>query len=140
MTLLQASGISMRFGGVQALRKVDVQQNVNETLGMIGPNGSGKTTFVNAITGHLKPTEGDITFDGARLVGRRPFAIASVGLTRTYQAVRVFGQLTAQENVEVMLRLRRLSLCPSFDRRLSCGWHRLQRAADSGGQEAPSRR
>jgi branched-chain amino acid transport system ATP-binding protein len=103
MTLLQASNVSMRFGGVQALRKVDVQQSAGETLGMIGPNGSGKTTFVNAITGHIRPTEGNITFDGTRLIGRRPFAIAAVGLTRTYQSVRVFGQLTAQENVETAL-------------------------------------
>jgi ABC-type branched-subunit amino acid transport system ATPase component len=103
MSLLDASRVSMRFGGVVALRSVDVRQEANETLGMIGPNGSGKTTFVNVITGHVKAAEGDILFDGVSVLGRRPFAIANAGLTRTYQAVRVFGQLTAQENIAAAL-------------------------------------
>jgi ABC-type branched-subunit amino acid transport system ATPase component len=103
MNLLDARGVSMRFGGVTALRDVDVRQDTNETLGMIGPNGSGKTTFVNAMTGHLKSAQGEILFDGAPILGRRPFAIASAGLTRTYQAVRVFGQLTGHENVSAAL-------------------------------------
>jgi ABC-type branched-subunit amino acid transport system ATPase component len=103
MSLLEATNISMRFGGVTALRNVDVRQSANETLGMIGPNGSGKTTFVNVITGHVRPTEGRVTFDGRPLLGRRPFAIAGAGLSRTYQAVRVFGQLTGHENVATAL-------------------------------------
>ncbi|HVY00176.1 MAG TPA: ATP-binding cassette domain-containing protein [Pseudorhodoplanes sp.] len=103
MSLLQASGISMRFGGVVALRNVEVHQNAGETLGMIGPNGSGKTTFVNVMTGHLRPSEGTVTFDGRPVIGRRPFAIAGAGLTRTYQAVRVFGQLTGHDNVKTAL-------------------------------------
>jgi ABC-type branched-subunit amino acid transport system ATPase component len=70
---------------------------------MIGPNGSGKTTFVNVMTGHLRPSSGEMTFDGKSLIGRRPFAIAGVGLTRTYQAVRVFSQLSGRENVETAL-------------------------------------
>jgi ABC-type branched-subunit amino acid transport system ATPase component len=103
MSLLDARGVSMQFGGVVALRNVDVKQEANETLGMIGPNGSGKTTFVNVMTGHLKSAQGEILFDGSPIIGRRPFAIASAGLTRTYQAVRVFGQLTGHENVEAAL-------------------------------------
>jgi len=103
MSLLDAKGVSMRFGGVTALRSVDVRQEANETLGMIGPNGSGKTTFVNAMTGHLKSAQGQILFDGSPILGRRPFAIASAGLTRTYQAVRVFGQLTGRENIAAAL-------------------------------------
>jgi branched-chain amino acid transport system ATP-binding protein len=103
MSLLDAKGVSMRFGGVTALRDVDVRQEANETLGMIGPNGSGKTTFVNAMTGHLKSAQGLILFDGEPILGRRPFAIASAGLTRTYQAVRVFGQLTGRENIAAAL-------------------------------------
>jgi ABC-type branched-subunit amino acid transport system ATPase component len=103
MSLLEATRISMRFGGVQALRDVEVHQEANETLGMIGPNGSGKTTFVNVMTGHLRPSDGNIVFDGKPLIGRRPFAIAGAGLTRTYQAVRVFGQLTGHENVATAL-------------------------------------
>ena len=103
MSLLDAKGVSMRFGGVTALRDVDVRQDTNETLGMIGPNGSGKTTFVNAMTGHLKSAQGEILFDGKPILGRRPFAIASAGLTRTYQSVRVFGQLTGRENIAAAL-------------------------------------
>jgi ABC-type branched-subunit amino acid transport system ATPase component len=103
MSLLDAKGVSMRFGGVTALRGVDVRQDANETLGMIGPNGSGKTTFVNAMTGHLRTAQGEILFDGKPILGRRPFAIAGAGLTRTYQAVRVFGQLTGHENIEAAL-------------------------------------
>jgi ABC-type branched-subunit amino acid transport system ATPase component len=103
MSLLDARGVSMQFGGVVALRKVDVRQEANETLGMIGPNGSGKTTFVNAMTGHLKSVQGEILFDGSPILGRRPFAIASAGLARTYQAVRLFGQLTGQQNIEAAL-------------------------------------
>jgi ABC-type branched-subunit amino acid transport system ATPase component len=103
MSLLDARGVSMKFGGVIALRNVDVKQEVNETLGMIGPNGSGKTTFVNAMTGHLKSVQGEILFDGSPILGRRPFSIAGAGLARTYQAVRVFGQLTGHENVEAAL-------------------------------------
>jgi ABC-type branched-subunit amino acid transport system ATPase component len=103
MSLFDAREVSMQFGGVVALRKVDVKQEANETLGMIGPNGSGKTTFVNAMTGHLKSVQGEILFDGSPILGRRPFAIAGAGLTRTYQAVRVFGQLTGHQNVETAL-------------------------------------
>jgi ABC-type branched-subunit amino acid transport system ATPase component len=103
MSLLDARGVSMQFGGVVALRKVDVRQEANETLGMIGPNGSGKTTFVNAMTGHLKSVQGEILFDGSPILGCRPFAIASAGLARTYQAVRLFGQLTGQQNIEAAL-------------------------------------
>jgi ABC-type branched-subunit amino acid transport system ATPase component len=103
MSLLSAKNVSMRFGGVQALRDINVQQDFHETLGMIGPNGSGKTTFVNVITGHLRPSRGSVTFGGTSLIGRRPFAIAAVGLTRTYQAVRVFGELTGHENVATAL-------------------------------------
>jgi ABC-type branched-subunit amino acid transport system ATPase component len=103
MSLLDAREVSMQFGGVVALRKVDVKQEANETLGMIGPNGSGKTTFVNAITGHLKSVQGEILFDGSPILGRRPFAIAGAGLARTYQAVRVFGQLTGHQNIETAL-------------------------------------
>ena len=101
--LLVAHSITKRFGGVQALRNVEVHQDIGETLGMIGPNGSGKTTFVNVMTGHLRPTTGEITFNGNSVTDRRPFQLAGLGLSRTYQAVRVFGSIsrtiaTVEEN------------------------------------------
>jgi ABC-type branched-subunit amino acid transport system ATPase component len=101
--LLKADAILRRFGGVVALKKVDLVQHRGETVGMIGPNGSGKTTFVNVISGHLRPNSGTVTFEGRSFAGRKPFQIAQAGLTRTYQAVRVFGELTVRENVATAL-------------------------------------
>ncbi len=100
MALLQTTDLSKRFGGVAALQSVSVSQNVGETLGMIGPNGSGKTTFVNAVTGNLRADSGSITLDGVAVLGRRPNELAGIGLVRTYQAVRVFGGLTARANID----------------------------------------
>ena len=101
--LLEARGVSKRFGGVVALKGIDLVQHQGETLGMIGPNGSGKTTFVNLISGHLKCNSGSIRFGGRSIEGRNPYQIAQAGLTRTYQAVRVFGELTVRENVGTAL-------------------------------------
>jgi ABC-type branched-subunit amino acid transport system ATPase component len=101
--LLEARAVSKRYGGVDALKNIDLVQYRGETLGMIGPNGSGKTTFVNIISGHTRPNGGVISFDGTSLAGRNPFQIAKAGLTRTYQAVRVFGELTVRENVATAL-------------------------------------
>jgi ABC-type branched-subunit amino acid transport system ATPase component len=97
--LLDVRKVEKRFGGIRALRGIDVQQNVGETLGMIGPNGSGKTTFVNVVTGHLAIDAGSINFAGSSIAGRAPHSITRAGLTRTYQAVRVFGRLTVRENL-----------------------------------------
>jgi ABC-type branched-subunit amino acid transport system ATPase component len=102
-----ARGLSKQFDGVRALRDVHVVQRAGETLGMIGPNGSGKTTFVNAITGHLRLDSGSVIFAGRDITGARPHQVAQAGLTRTYQAVRVFSRLTVRANLEtagLMLR------------------------------------
>jgi ABC-type branched-subunit amino acid transport system ATPase component len=101
--LLDAKAVSKRFGGVVALKSIDLVQHRGETLGMIGPNGSGKTTFVNVITGHTRSNGGTISFDGVSLAGSNPFQIAKAGLTRTYQAVRVFSELTVRENIATAL-------------------------------------
>ncbi len=101
--LLDVSSISKRFGGLDALRNVDLTQHRGETLGMIGPNGSGKTTFVNVISGHVRPNGGTVCFGGRSLSGLRPFQIAQAGLTRTYQAVRVFGELPVRRNIAAAL-------------------------------------
>jgi ABC-type branched-subunit amino acid transport system ATPase component len=101
--LLEARGVSKRFGGVIALKGIDLVQRRGEALGMIGPNGSGKTTFVNLISGHLKGNSGSICFDGQAIAGKHPYQIAQAGLTRTYQAVRVFGELTVRENIMTAL-------------------------------------
>lgn len=101
--LLEARAVSKRFGGLSALKDIDVVQHQGETLGMIGPNGSGKTTFVNVITGHLASNAGSVRFAGESLELRSPYRIARAGLTRTYQSVRIFGELTGQENVATAL-------------------------------------
>jgi ABC-type branched-subunit amino acid transport system ATPase component len=101
--LLEAKAVSKRFGGVVALKNIDLVQHRGETLGMIGPNGSGKTTFVNLISGHTRLSSGSIAFDHVSLAGKNPSEVAKAGLTRTYQAVRVFGELTVRENVATAL-------------------------------------
>jgi ABC-type branched-subunit amino acid transport system ATPase component len=98
--LLRAEGLSKRFGGVRALHSLDVVQRNGETLGMIGPNGSGKTCFVNAVTGYLRLDAGTVRFAGQEVTGASPYRIAGAGLTRTYQAVRVFSRLTVRANLD----------------------------------------
>ena len=100
MSLLEAKGLSKQFGGVSALKDVEVHMNPGETLGMIGPNGSGKTTFVNLVTGQLRADAGSLTFDSHDIRRRHSHELARLGLTRTYQAVRIFAGLTVQKNVD----------------------------------------
>ena len=99
--LLEARGLTKRFGGVWALRDVVVAQSDTETLGLIGPNGSGKTTFINAVTGHVALDQGEVRLAGARISGRAAHAIAQAGLVRTYQAVRVYGRFSVDENLRI---------------------------------------
>ncbi|HET6489711.1 MAG TPA: ATP-binding cassette domain-containing protein [Syntrophales bacterium] len=99
--LLQASGLSKSFGGVWALKELSLHQDPGETLGMIGPNGSGKTTFINAVTGHLAADRGEVLLDGKAIRGKSAHAIALDGLVRTYQAVRVYAQLPVWENLRI---------------------------------------
>jgi len=98
--LLNVSGLSKRFGGVVALKNVDGVSVAGETLGMIGPNGSGKTTFVNMVSGHIRPDAGTLQFAGIDIAGKTPHELAEVGLCRTYQAVRVFSALPVQQNID----------------------------------------
>jgi ABC-type branched-subunit amino acid transport system ATPase component len=115
--LLDARGLNKSFGGVWALKDLNVDQTPGETLGMIGPNGSGKTTFINAVTGHLSLDSGEVSLGGNRITGRKPHAIAQAGLIRTYQAVRVYGQFPVTENLRVagLPHFRRLGLSNPLD-------------------------
>jgi len=99
--LLETRGLNKSFGGVSALKDLSIHQDMGETLGMIGPNGSGKTTFINAVTGHLTLDGGEVSLEGKVIRGKRPHAIAQAGLERTYQAVRVYAQLPVAENLRV---------------------------------------
>jgi ABC-type branched-subunit amino acid transport system ATPase component len=98
--LFVARSLCKRFGGVQALSNVDVVLNAGETLGMIGPNGSGKTSFVNAVTGELSLDSGEVNFGNRDITGVRPHQVVAAGIARTFQAVRVFSRLSARENLQ----------------------------------------
>lgn len=100
MKLLEVNGLSKNFGGVAALSKVTAHSLAGETLGMIGPNGSGKTTFVNIVSGHARGDSGTVTFGGTDIARMAPHQLAAVGLCRTYQAVRVFSALSTQRNID----------------------------------------
>jgi len=95
-----ASGISVSFGGFQALSDAGITAESGEVVGIIGPNGAGKTTFVNVITGMVKPSSGQFSIDGDQLTGRPSFELSRRGLVRTFQNLRLFGALTVRENVE----------------------------------------
>jgi len=97
---LDARGISVRFGGVQALDNVDIAVRPGQVVGLIGPNGAGKTTFIDALTGFV-PYRGSVHIDGTDLARRRPHARVQAGLGRTWQAVELFGALSVAENVAV---------------------------------------
>ena len=98
--ILQARGVTMRFGGLVAVDNVDLTVNEGEIVGLIGPNGAGKTTFFNCLTGLYKPTEGEVTFDGS-VLPPKPRAVVMAGMSRTFQNIRLFANMTALENVMV---------------------------------------
>ena len=96
--LLDVRGISVRFGGLNALSDVSMSVASGEIVGLIGPNGAGKTTFINAVTGAVK-SRGQISFDGRPITGLAPHQVARRGLARTYQIVQPFPEMSARDNV-----------------------------------------
>jgi len=99
--LLEARDIGKRFGGVQALKDVSLTIREQEIYGLIGPNGAGKTTFFNVLTGLYSRDSGDIQFAGKPLELGSPHLVAQAGIARTFQNIRLFGNMTALENVMV---------------------------------------
>ena len=99
--LLSVKELSLRFGGLYALNKINFQMHANETLGMIGPNGSGKSSFVNVLTGHFTPLCGEMVFADQSMLGKSSNQLVEMGLCRTYQAVRIFGNLSVQKNIDI---------------------------------------
>jgi branched-chain amino acid transport system permease protein len=99
--ILQVKGVSKRFDGLAALTDVDFAIQEGTIAGLIGPNGAGKTTFFNIITGLIKPTSGELLFDGRNITGFRPNRIAERGIARTFQSIRLFPNMTALENILV---------------------------------------
>jgi branched-chain amino acid transport system ATP-binding protein len=99
--LLQVLGVMRRFGGVVAVKQLDLSFNAGELVSVIGPNGAGKTTLFNLITGHDAPDSGRIVFAGRDIAGMAPDRIAALGLARTFQHGRVFANLSVRDNVLV---------------------------------------
>jgi branched-chain amino acid transport system ATP-binding protein len=98
---LELAAVTVRFGGVVALRGVDLTVPVGQIAALIGPNGAGKTTLFNVITGVVRATEGSIRFRGGEIGGMKRFRIVKAGVARTFQNIRLFGNMSALENVIV---------------------------------------
>ena len=101
--LLQVAELRKNFGGVQAIDDLNFEIAEGELMGIIGPNGSGKTTAVNLITGFVKPTEGNISYRGKDITGWPPYKIVRLGIARTFQMVKPFYQLPAYKNMIIPL-------------------------------------
>lgn len=101
MITFQATAISKSFGGVQALQNASMSADKGQIVGILGPNGSGKTTFFNMVTGFGSPTSGSFVFEGCDITGWKSFRIAQAGVIRTFQNLRLFRDMTCIDNVLV---------------------------------------
>jgi branched-chain amino acid transport system ATP-binding protein len=106
-TGLVARGLSVRFGGVNALEDVDLEVARTEIVGLVGPNGAGKSTVINCLGGQLTPASGSVTLDGVHLDAMAPFRRARLGVARTFQRIEVFPELSVRQHLFVALRARR---------------------------------
>ncbi|GGC73172.1 ABC transporter ATP-binding protein [Undibacterium terreum] len=105
-TILKIEGANKRFGGLQALSNVGIEIKQGQIYGLIGPNGAGKTTFFNVITGLYQPDTGTFELDGKPYSPSAPHEVAKAGIARTFQNIRLFGEMTALENVMVGRHIR----------------------------------
>lgn len=103
---LELREVSKMFGGLAALQDVTFTVQKGEIFGLIGPNGAGKTTLFNVITSMFPPTSGSVLFDGKPIHGMKPYKIMALGIARTFQNIRLFHQMTAEENVMVGMHCR----------------------------------
>jgi branched-chain amino acid transport system ATP-binding protein len=99
MALLELNGVSLSFGGLKVVDSLDLHVNEGEIVSVIGPNGAGKTTLFNLITGIYRPETGDIVLDGKSIVGVEPHEISRRGISRTFQTLRLFLNMSVKENV-----------------------------------------
>lgn len=101
MHLLKVSNLSKTFGGLKAVSNLNIELTQGELVGLIGPNGAGKTTAFNLLTGVYEPTEGQILFNEKSIGGLKPYRITHRGIGRTFQNIRLFGDLTVIDNVKI---------------------------------------
>lgn len=105
MPLLEVNNCIKQFGGLTAVNGFTLNMEPGELVGLIGPNGAGKTTAFNLLTGVYSPTSGEIVFQGRSIAGQKPSAIAGAGISRTFQNIRLFSQMTVLDNVRTASRL-----------------------------------
>src|ERR1051326_888928 len=127
--MLKVDRISKSFGGLKAVQDFSLDLQRGDLQGLIGPNGAGKTTLFNLLTGVYKPAPGGgaITLDGRPLNGLRPHRIAAAGLSRTFQNIRLFGELSALDNVRLACHVRSRSRMPGAI--LRSVWNRAEERA-----------
>ncbi len=104
--LLELAGIAISFGGLKAVQDFTLRMPAESLYGLIGPNGAGKTTVFNLLTGVYRPNAGSMSLDGKPLNGLKPHQIAAAGLSRTFQNIRLFGELSVLDNVRLGCHLR----------------------------------
>lgn len=115
--ILEMQDVSVQFGGLRAVNEVSLALEPGEFVGLIGPNGAGKTTIFNLISGSVRPTSGNILFNGESVVGKTPDRLCHLGISRTFQNIRLFGQMTVFENVALGLHSKPLySILEAFVR------------------------
>jgi len=127
--LLETRGLSKTFGGLKAVQKVDLTVGANRIVSVIGPNGAGKTTFFNCLSGIYRADDGTILLDGKNIVGRAPHQVCRLGLSRTFQNIRLFPEMTVLENV-LVAQFKHRSLSP---------WQLLLHSAQFRREEKESR-
>lgn len=104
--MLKTNDITIKFGGLTAVDKLNIEVKEGQTIGLIGPNGAGKTTAFNVITGVYKPTSGSVEFIGEKIDGMKQNVIAEKGISRTFQNIRLFKEMTVLENVLIAGHMR----------------------------------
>ncbi len=118
---LTIKNLTVDFGGVRAVNNVSISLQKGELVGLIGPNGAGKTTVFNLITNAITPTSGQIMLKGKSILGKSPDQICRLGISRTFQNIRLFPQMTAYENVELGFHsVPHYSLAEAFVRTPAC--------------------
>ncbi len=104
--ILKGNGLTLRFGGLTAINNVRLSVAKHEIVGIIGPNGAGKTTLFNIVSGLYPPDEGELVYKGHSILGKAPHEVAALGIARTFQNIRLFGNMTVMENVMLGMHVR----------------------------------